>query len=306
MADESTFDQQTPDDARKQEMISSPVEPCDEPHEVETPFETIDLELTHLLETQQGLCSALEALLFATPEPLSISRLARTLEVPQDTVKEALKALEECYHPTRGIQIIETASGFQMATREIFGDLILRLRGRKRRTAISTATLETLAIIAYRQPIIRAEIEAIRGVESGGAIRNLIDMNLVEMVGRKEVLGRPPMYGTTEQFLHSFGLRSLKDMPPIDELKRRLETTPSIMETEKTSEKFPLSINPNEFIDSSEAADRLPSSESIQKDPIMEFHPEPFINPSEAASALPDALKTHPHSKEALHEHNSE
>jgi segregation and condensation protein B len=139
-------------------------------------------------------------------------------------VTATLQQLQTDYdNQRRGLQIIENTQGFQMATRELFGDLILNLRGRKRRPSLSQAALETMAIIAYRQPIIRAEVEAVRGVESSGTIRNLIDMGLVEMVGRKDVIGRPPMYGTTETFLNTFGLKQIDDLPSIGELKRHAD-----------------------------------------------------------------------------------
>lgn len=197
----------------------------DEGEEAEGAGSIFDSELMRLMNTPEGLKSAIESLLFVSPEPLTPHRIARTLEIGDiKLVTTALTNMRLEYDEhKRGMQILETAEGYQMATREVFGDLILRLKNRKRRPALSQAALETLAIIAYRQPIIRADVEAVRGVESSGTIRNLIDMGLVEMVGRKEVLGRPPMYGTSEQFLQSFGLRSLSDLPPIGELKRRFQ-----------------------------------------------------------------------------------
>jgi segregation and condensation protein B len=198
----------------------------------EEPAVLIDGELAALLKTPPGLRGAIEALLLASPEPLTVRRIGNVLDLRDGRlVLATLKQLQAEYDgQRRGIQILETAEGFQMATRELFGDLLLRLKSRRRRPALSAAALETLAIIAYRQPIIRAEVEAIRGVESSGSIRNLIDMGLVEMVGRKDVLGRPPMYGTTAKFLPSFGLKSLAELPSIGELKRR------IIESEKAAE----------------------------------------------------------------------
>ena len=183
----------------------------------------IDTDLGRLLTTPVGLSAAVEALLFATPEPLTVRRMSQAMGIQEpQRIREAIEDLRSTYDSKRrGLQIIETAKGYRMATREMFGDLILRLRHRKRRPTFSPVTLETLAIIAYRQPIIRAEIESIRGVESSGVLRNLMDMDLVEIVGRKEVLGRPPMYGTTNEFLMAFGLKTVKDLPPIAELKER-------------------------------------------------------------------------------------
>lgn len=191
----------------------------------EAPAEIIDADLGALLQTPVGLRGAIEALLFSSPEPLTLRRMGNVLEVRDFRLIQAtVQQLQNEYDTQRrGIQIIETSGGYRMATRELFGDLILRLKGRKRRPTLSQAALETLAIVAYRQPIIRAEVEAVRGVESSGTLRNLIDMGLVEMVGRKDVLGRPPMYGTTEQFLQSFGLKDIQELPSISELKRQLK-----------------------------------------------------------------------------------
>jgi segregation and condensation protein B len=189
----------------------------------EEPAVLVDSELATLLKTPLGLRAAIEALLFVSPEPLTARRIGNVLDLRDSRlVLATLKQLQAEYDDARrGLQVLETAEGFRMATRETFGDLILRLKGRRRRPALSPSAMETLAIVAYRQPIIRAEVEAIRGVESSGSLRNLIDLGLVEMVGRKDVLGRPPMYGVTDQFLQAFGLKSLQELPSIAELRRQ-------------------------------------------------------------------------------------
>ncbi len=171
------------------------------------------------------LMAAIEAMLFASPEPIPIKRMAEALEgTGADTkaVREALHELIQSYDAqTGGLQILETSVGFQMATRERFAEIIGRLGSKRKRQVLSNATLETLAIIAYRQPVIRAVVETIRGVESSGTIRNLLDMGLIEITGYKEVIGRPPMYGTTAKFLRAFGLRGVKDLPSIRGLRER-------------------------------------------------------------------------------------
>lgn len=193
--------------------------------ELEEPTAEIhDAELARLLTTPAGLQGAIEAVLFTSPEALSPRKIGRVLGMGDlKLIQATIGQLQTLYDTDRrGMQIVETAGGYQMATREAYADLVLRLRGRKRRATLSPAALETLAIVAYRQPIIRAEIEAVRGVESSGMLRNLMDMGLVEIVGRKDVLGRPAMYGTSASFLQSFGLKTLAELPPIAELKRRL------------------------------------------------------------------------------------
>jgi segregation and condensation protein B len=184
----------------------------------------VDSELHALLKTPAGLRGAIEAILFASPDPLGPRRIANICGLDNTRmIRNLIEQIRIDYDKERrGFQINETAGGYQMATLPMFADLILRLRNRKRRPALSPAALETLAIIAYRGPVIRAEIEAVRGVESSGTIRNLIDMGLVEMAGRKDVIGRPPMYATTDQFLRTFGLKSRRDLPPIAELKKQL------------------------------------------------------------------------------------
>ena len=119
----------------------------------------------------------------------------------------------------RGLQITEVAGGFVMATRPEQRDAIKRLSKAKTSTKLSRSALESLAIIGYKQPITRGEIEKIRGVETSGVLRTLLDQKLIRIVGRQEVPGRPMLYGTGKQFLQRFGLRDLRDLPPLKELK---------------------------------------------------------------------------------------
>ncbi|MEN6626787.1 MAG: SMC-Scp complex subunit ScpB [Candidatus Sumerlaeia bacterium] len=213
--------------------------PLESSGELEEPSaEILDAELARLLTTPAGVQAGIEALLFASPEPLAPRKIGRVLGIGDlKLIQTIIGQLQAQYDAEgRGMQIVETAGGYQMATREVYADLVLRLRGRKRRPALSPAALETLAIVAYRQPIIRAEIEAVRGVESSGMLRNLMDMGLVEIVGRKDVLGRPAMYGTSEAFLQSFGLKTLAELPPIAELKRRLAEQAEAAPEQETTE----------------------------------------------------------------------
>jgi segregation and condensation protein B len=257
----------------------------------ETQAEVVDSELAHLLTTPAGLRGAIEALLFVSPEPLSVPRLCRTLEVHDSKlVLATLNQLRNEYDADRrGFQILETAGGFQMATREQFGDLILHLRNRKRRPVLSPASLETLAIIAYRQPIIRAEVEAVRGVESSGTIRNLVDMGLVQMVGRKEVLGRPPMYGTNEAFLQSFGLRSLNDLPSISELKRRFVESAKETAPDEPADQPPAGEETKMETPDKSQISNLKSEISNRKPPAMPAEETPNPSPSPTAEEISGA-----------------
>ena len=113
------------------------------------------------------------------------------------------------------------AGGYQMATRSSYSEWVLMLHKNRKRPALSPAALETLAIVAYKQPITRAEIESIRGVDSSGISRMLLEMEFIKVTGHKEIIGRPRLYGTTRKFLKAFGLNSLNDLPSISELKKQ-------------------------------------------------------------------------------------
>ncbi len=159
--------------------------------------------------------SVLEALLLSTQHPLTASRLAELLKVDSvKPVRRAVAALNEHYSSTdRAFRIEQVAGGYQMLTLPKFGPALKALHQREADTRLTKAALETLAIIAYKQPILRADIEAIRGVACGETIRSLMEKHLVRIAGRAEVPGRPILYGTTKRFLELFGLDSLKDLP---------------------------------------------------------------------------------------------
>jgi len=162
-----------------------------------------------------------EALLFVSHEPLTMEKLASVLEdVPKATLKTTMQALQDDYEQIgRGLQIAEVAGGFVMVTRPEQNVAIRRLSKAKIATKLSRSALESLAIVAYRQPITRSEIEKIRGVETSGVLRTLLDQKMIRIVGRQEIPGRPILYGTGKQFLQRFGLRDLRDLPPLKEFK---------------------------------------------------------------------------------------
>jgi len=161
--------------------------------------------------------SHVEALLFASGDPLSETRIAEILEVEVETVNRLLALLDEEYQKeNRGICLRRVAGGCQLVTKSEHDGLIRRL-SELHEIRLSTAALETLAIIAYRQPVTRAEMEAIRGVKVDGVVNNLTETGLICEVGRKESLGRPLLYGTTDLFLTTFAFSSLSDLPPLPE-----------------------------------------------------------------------------------------
>ncbi|MCC6443832.1 MAG: SMC-Scp complex subunit ScpB [Armatimonadetes bacterium] len=161
------------------------------------------------------LLPVMECLLFVSSEPLTPSQAAEALEIGESEAREALKALQAAFEADRGMRIIEVAGGFQMVTRLEFSPYVTKLL-RPPVQRLSKPALETLAIIAYRQPITQPEIEAVRGVNSDGVLKTLLDRRLIEEAGRKQTPGRPILYKTTQDFLQYFGLNSLDDLPAIE------------------------------------------------------------------------------------------
>jgi len=162
-----------------------------------------------------ALDARVEALLFVAAEPPTVAQLARALEVPAEAIEEALRTLADRLRE-RGLRLQRQGDRVQLVTAPEAAEDVRRFLGLSGGPRLSTAALETLAIIAYRQPITRAEIEAIRGVNCDGVLRTLLARGLIEEVGRAEGPGRPILYGTTMLFLQHFGLRSLADLPPLD------------------------------------------------------------------------------------------
>ena len=161
---------------------------------------------------------ALEGLLFITDRPLSAAELAKLVGMrDQDRIVGAVEELRRDLEAANlGYRLIAVAEGWQMATRPELAPYVRRLFAERATMRLSTAAQETLSIIAYKQPLTRAEIEGIRGVEVIAALETLLEKRLVKVVGRKETVGRPLMYGSTPEFLRHFGLRSLEDLPPFD------------------------------------------------------------------------------------------
>jgi segregation and condensation protein B len=165
---------------------------------------------------QAGVDGAiLEALLFSTHHPLTAGRLAELMELESTKpLRKAIKALNQQYEQSgRSFRIEQVAGGYQLLTLPEYGDYLARMLKREVDSKLTRAALETLAIIAYKQPILRADIEAIRGVACGETIRSLMEKHLVKISGRAELPGRPILYGTTKRFLETFGLNNLKDLP---------------------------------------------------------------------------------------------
>jgi segregation and condensation protein B len=182
-------------------------------------------EQNNLSETNSGaeptVESVVEAVLFASDEPLREARLADIVGTRAKQIRQHIKGLNEKYEANNNaFRIEQVAGGYQMMTLSPYNHWLKKLLHVRDESKLSPAALETLAIIAYKQPVIRADIEAVRGVAASEMVRSLMYKGLVKIVGRAEVLGRPMLYGTTKKFLEIFGLNSLKDLPKIEELKK--------------------------------------------------------------------------------------
>ena len=209
-----------------QETAQEPDEPAEEDQttaEVQEPAaeaRTQEQETTEQAEPAPTVESVLEAVLFATDEPLTESKLAGIVETTAKQVRESIEKLNAKYAAeNHAFRIEQIAGGYQMLTLNTYNPWLKKMLRARSDNKLSPAALETLAIIAYKQPIIRADIEAIRGVAVGDGLRNLMYKGLVKITGRAEILGRPMLYGTTKKFLEIFGLNSLKDLPKVEELK---------------------------------------------------------------------------------------
>jgi segregation and condensation protein B len=199
----------------------------------------------------------IEALIFASPEPVTAKTLYKLLDgEPKEDVDAALAAVRADYDRPGGLQIVEVAGGYQITTRPELHEWVRRLFHERTTQKLSVQALETLAVIAYKQPVTAPEIAEIRGVtSSNGVLSTLIERKLVRTVGRKPVVGRPFMYGTTREFLERFGLNDINDLPKVDDLSDALgfELPSGLAEPTVTTSPLPF--------DSSSADEPTPTAE---------------------------------------------
>lgn len=181
----------------------------------------------------------IETLLFITDKPLSKQKIVELINEPDVTeqiVEELILELQTFYIQNSAIEIRNVAEGYQMATKSEYAEYVRRLYRERTMLKLSPAAVETLAIIAYRQPITKSEIEEIRGVDCTAVIETLLERKFIKIVGRKEVVGRPLLYGTTQEFLKYFGLTSLSDLPPVEEfLEQNVEGQTEEITTQSTT-----------------------------------------------------------------------
>jgi segregation and condensation protein B len=169
------------------------------------------------------LKAIVEALIFASPEPVTLKALNKLLNgEPKEDVVAAIDAVKQDYERPGGLQFVEVAGGYQIVTRPELHEWVRRLFHERTSQKLSVAALETLAVIAYRQPVTAPEIAEIRGVNTSGVLGTLADRKLVKIVGRKQVVGRPFMYGTTREFLERFGLNDVADLPKVEDMSELL------------------------------------------------------------------------------------
>ena len=165
---------------------------------------------------KKQIIAALEAVLFASGDPISVDRISQTFEIKPEDVEKYVNELEKKYeNDNSGFYVVRLENTYQLVTREEFAPYIKKAFDIKRRTPLSTAALEVLAVIAYNQPVTRAFIEQVRGVDCSGVVSTLVEKGLIEERGRLELPGRPLLYGTTKTFLRSFSLNDLGDLPPL-------------------------------------------------------------------------------------------
>ena len=192
----------------------------------------------------------IEALIFASPEPVTVKTLYKLLDgEPKEDVDAALAAVRADYERPGGLQIVEVAGGYQITTRPDLHEWVRKLFHERTTQKLSVQALETLAVIAYKQPVTAPEIAEIRGVSSStGVLSTLIERKLVKTVGRKPVVGRPFMYGTTREFLERFGLNDINDLPKVDDLSDALgfELPPMLGEPSETTSPLPFEASADE------------------------------------------------------------
>jgi segregation and condensation protein B len=165
----------------------------------------------------------IEAMIFAAPEPVTVKTLVKLLDgESKEAIVQAIDALKHDYDRPGGLQIVEVAGGYQIVTRPELHEWVRRLFHERTTQKLSVAALETLAVIAYKQPVTGPEIAEIRGVNAVGVLSTLMERQLVKIVGRKQVVGRPFLYGTTREFLDRFGLNDLSDLPKVEDMSELL------------------------------------------------------------------------------------
>ena len=191
------------------------------------------------------LKATIEALIFASPEPVTLKTLVKLLDgEPPEHVKEALEELTEDWNRGGGLQLVEVAGGYQIVTRPELSEWVRRLFHEHSSQRLSVQALETLAVVAYRQPVTGPEIMEIRGVNTSGVLGTLLERRLIKVVGRKPVVGRPFLYATTREFLDRFGLKDLADLPKVEDMAEALgmDVPPGLADPQPVDDVLPFDV----------------------------------------------------------------
>jgi segregation and condensation protein B len=192
--------------------------------------------------------AVVEALIFASPEPITPKMLFKLLnDEPKEDVAAAVAALKVDYENRPGLQMVEVAGGFQIVTRPDLHEWVRRLFHERSSQKLTVQGLETLAVIAYKQPITALEINEIRGVNATGVLSTLLERHLIKIVGRKNVVGRPFLYATTKEFLIRFGLKDLHDLPKIEDMAEALGFDPPAGLTEQSPREDVLPLTEEDY-----------------------------------------------------------
>ena len=188
------------------------------------------------------ITAIVEALVFASPDPVTLKTLCKLLETePKEDVEAALEALQADYARPGGLQLVQVAGGYQIVTRPELHEWVRRLFHERKTQKLSVQALETLAVIAYKQPVTAPEIAEIRGVNTAGVLSTLLERHLIKIAGRKPVVGRPFLYATTKEFLIRFGLNDLTDLPKVEDMAEALGLeAPILIERTPPEEMLPL------------------------------------------------------------------
>ena len=230
------------------------------------------------------LMAIVEALVFASPEPLTPKMLLKLLnDEPKEDVLAAVDAVKLGYADRPGLHLAEVAGGYQITTRPELHDWVRRLFHERTTQKLSVASLETLSVIAYKQPITQAEIGEIRGVNTSGVLSTLLERHLIKIVGRKNVIGRPFLYGTTREFLIRFGLKDVNDLPRIEDMAQQLGFEPPavLMEQNVPEDMLPLEEEPGQDEGAGETRANAPAEMAQDVQPIGAGESESDKEPSQ-------------------------
>jgi len=235
-----------------------------------------------------------EALIFASSKPLTpaeIRKVTKVLTVAQ--IEKLVAELREDYQKTgRCFELLEIAGGYELSTKREFAPWILKIELQRKARQATQSALETLAILAYKQPLTRAEIEALRGVDTSGVLNTLMEKNFIKIVGKKEVPGRPFMYGTTEKFLEHFGLKELRDLPSIDEIRQMVDS--SVKKEELIGAKKIVDVPQQDAATQESASESGASQDAAQQEEIAPASETPADAPQVTEEATPSESEENP------------